>query len=58
MRVKLERTQELYPKRGFGIWFRRGDLGSEYGDPRAKLFVDIVVLFFIWKWVLSFLWRR
>jgi hypothetical protein len=53
---KLDRT--LYPKRGIGVWFRFGDLGSDYGDPRAKLFVDIVVLLFAWQWVLHFFWRR
>jgi len=58
MRVRLYNDRELYPKRGLGIWFRCGNLGSEYGDSRDKLFLDFVVLFFVWKWVLSLLWRR
>lgn len=53
----LERKRELYPMRGLGLFYRRGCLGSTYGEPGRDMFVEVQLLVLRWTFALHFVWK-
>jgi hypothetical protein len=57
MRARLERATGLYPKRGLGIWWEYGCLGTTYGQEGRNYFLSISVL--VWReFELQVSWTR
>lgn len=53
----LQRADDYFGKRGFGLWWTYGSLGTTYGDPRNVMTLTFTALVLKWEFVLRFDWR-
>lgn len=45
-------------RRGFGISYEYGSIGSTYGDPSSNMAFTIIVSFWRWDLSMHYCWKR
>lgn len=58
LRVRVERKRGLYPKRGLGLYYERGCLGSTYHEEGQNMFFTLTAVVVRWEFTLRATWKR